>query len=134
MRKKRQATACLPIGVVLTIAAAGSEMSQSSVITKEEGLIKRGYSSNYSRPKFAIMNPEITMSLPKYQTSCGCVDIMMHTMERYLNYGETMEITDRMSEELLKDVMLNARILLNEPKTIMLGLKLCGLEVYLTTV
>ena len=114
--KKRQATACLPIGVVLTIAAAGSEMSQSSVITKEEGLIKRGYSSNYSRPKFAIMNPEITMSLPKYQTSCGCVDIMMHTMERYLNYGETMEITDRMSEELLKDVMLNARILLNEPK------------------
>ena len=80
--KKRQATACLPIGAVLTIAAAGSEMSDSSVITKEEGWIKRGYGSNYCRCKFAVMNPELTMTLPDYQTASGCTDIMMHTMEQ----------------------------------------------------
>ena len=84
---KRKATACLPLGVILTIAATGSEMSDSSVITKEEGLVKRGYSSDYCRPKFAIMNPELTMTLPDYQTACGCTDIMMHTMERYFTNG-----------------------------------------------
>ena len=73
---KRQAKGCLPIGTVLTIAAAGSEMSSSSVITNEDGLIKRGYSSDYSRAKFAIMNPELTMTLPAYQTACGCTDIL----------------------------------------------------------
>lgn len=78
--RKRQATGCLPIGVVLTIAATGSEMSNSSVITKEEGWIKRGYSSDYGRPRFAIMNPELTMTLPDYQTACGCTDILMHVV------------------------------------------------------
>lgn len=73
--KKRQATGCLPIGVVLTIAATGSEMSNSSVITKEDGWIKRGYRNDYGRPRFAIMNPELTMTLPDYQTACGCTDI-----------------------------------------------------------
>ena len=67
--KKRQATGCLPIGVVLTIAATGSEMSNSSVITKEDGWIKRGYRNDYGRPRFAIMNPELTMTLPDYQTA-----------------------------------------------------------------
>ena len=66
---KRKADACLPLGVILTIAATGSEMSDSSVITKEEGLVKRGYSSDYCRPKFAILNPELTMTLPDYQTA-----------------------------------------------------------------
>ncbi|MBR1585897.1 MAG: iron-containing alcohol dehydrogenase, partial [Clostridia bacterium] len=80
---KRKAAACLPLGVILTIAATGSEMSDSSVITKEEGQVKRGYNSDLCRPKFAIMNPELTMTLPDYQTACGCTDIMMHTMERY---------------------------------------------------
>ncbi|MBO4766244.1 MAG: iron-containing alcohol dehydrogenase, partial [Lachnospiraceae bacterium] len=79
---KRKAKGCLPLGVILTIAATGSEMSDSSVITKEEGLVKRGYSSDYCRPRFAILNPELTMTLPDYQTACGCTDIMMHTMER----------------------------------------------------
>lgn len=113
--KRRTAKACLPIGVVLTIAAAGSEMSDSSVITKEEGWLKRGYSSNYARARFAAMNPELTMTLPKYQTASGCVDIMMHTMERYFNHSENMEMTDGISEHLLRTVMKNAKILMNEP-------------------
>lgn len=69
---------CLPVGVVLTIPAAGSEMSHSSVITNEDGDIKIGYSNNLSRPKFAVMNPERTYTLPAYQTACGAVDIMIH--------------------------------------------------------
>lgn len=113
--KRRTAKACLPSGVVLTIAAAGSEMSDSSVITKEEGWLKRGYSSNYARARFAVMNPELTMTLPKYQTASGCVDIMMHTMERYFNHSENMEMTDGISEHLLRTVMKNAKILMNEP-------------------
>ncbi|MGN1014003.1 MAG: iron-containing alcohol dehydrogenase [Butyricicoccus sp.] len=114
--RKRQATACLPIGVVLTIAATGSEMSNSSVITKEEGGIKRGYSSNLSRPRFAVMNPELTMTLPDYQTACGCTDILMHTMERYFAHSETMQITDGIAETLLWTVMSNALILKDDPQ------------------
>lgn len=114
--KKRTAQACLPVGTVLTIAAAGSEMSDSSVITNEDGLIKRGYSSNYCRCRFAVLNPELTYTLPDYQTQSGCVDIMMHTLERYLNHGTNMEITDGISEALLRTVIKNARILKNEPE------------------
>lgn len=113
--KKRVPDACLPIGVVLTISAAGSEMSNSSVITNEDGWLKRGCNYDFCRPKFAIMNPEITMTLPTYQTESGCVDIMMHTMERYLNHGENMELTDGISENLICTVMKNAKILLNDP-------------------
>lgn len=113
---KRQAEGCLPLGVILTLSATGSEMSDSSVITKEEGLVKRGYSSDYSRPKFAIMNPEFTMTLPDYQTACGCTDIMMHTMERYFTQGGNMEITDAIAEGLLRTVMNNAKILVKDPK------------------
>ena len=113
--RKRTADACVPIGVILTIAATGSEMSDSSVITKEEGWVKRGYNSDLCRPVFAIMNPELTMTLPDYQTACGCVDILMHTMERYFTNGDQMEITDSMAEALLRTVMENALILVNEP-------------------
>ena len=113
---KREVTACLPVGVILTLAATGSEMSDSSVITKEDGLVKRGYSSDYGRPKFAIMNPELTMTLPDYQTACGCTDIMMHTMERYFTNGGNMEITDSMAEGLLRTVKANALILAKDPK------------------
>lgn len=113
---KRQPKACLPIGAVLTIAAAGSEMSNSSVITKEEGGIKRACNTDLSRPKFAIMNPELTMTLPAYQTASGCADIMMHTMERYLNHGENMELTDGISEALMRTVMRCALILVKEPE------------------
>nr|WP_288710228.1 iron-containing alcohol dehydrogenase [uncultured Dorea sp.] len=114
--RKRQATGCLPIGVILTIAATGSEMSNSSVITKEEGWVKRGYSSDYGRPRFAIMNPELTMTLPDYQTACGCTDILMHTMERYFTNGGNMEITDSIAEGLMRTVIENARILVRDPK------------------
>lgn len=113
---KRQAKGCLPLGVILTLAATGSEMSDSSVITKEEGLVKRGYSSDYARPKFAIMNPELTMTLPDYQTACGCTDIMMHTMERYFTNGGNMEITDALAEGLLRTVKKNALILVKNPQ------------------
>ncbi len=113
--KKRRPSACLPIGVILTLSATGSEMSDSSVITKEEGLIKRGCSSDFSRPKFAIMNPVLTMTLPDYQTASGATDIMMHTMERYFNQADNMELTDVIAEGLLRTVMNNAKILVNEP-------------------
>ena len=113
---KRKAEGCLPLGVILTIAATGSEMSDSSVITKEEGLVKRGYSSDFGRPRFAIMNPELTMTLPDYQTACGCTDIMMHTMERYFTNGGNMEITDALAEGLLRTVKKNAVILRDDPK------------------
>lgn len=112
---KRKAEACLPIGSVLTLAAAGSEMSKGSVITKEEGGIKRSYDDDLGRPVFAIMNPVLTMTLPAYQTSCGGVDIMMHTMERYFNHGENMELTDSISEALMRNVMKNTKILMEEP-------------------
>lgn len=114
--KKRLATSALSIGVVLTIAAAGSEMSNSSVITNEDGLIKCSYNDNLSRPKFAIMNPTLTMTLPDYQTACGCVDILMHTMERYFVPGDAMEITDSIAEALMKTVMVNAKILKKDPQ------------------
>lgn len=112
---KREVTACLPVGVILTLAATGSEMSDSSVITKEDGLIKRGYSSDYGRPKFAIMNPELTMTLPDYQTACGCTDIMMHTMERYFTNGGNMELTDSIAEGLLRTVKKYTQIIHAEP-------------------
>ena len=112
---KRMPSGCMPIGVVLTISAAGSEMSNSSVITNENGWLKRGCNTDYGRVKFAVMNPEITMTLPKYQTASGCVDIMMHTMERYFNQSENMELTDGISEHLIRTVMRNAKILMDEP-------------------
>ncbi len=115
--KKRVASGCAPIGVVLTIAAAGSEMSSSCVITKEEGWIKRGYSSEYSRPRFAVMNPELTLTLSAYQTASGCVDILMHTMERYFHRSGGMEITDGIAEALLKTVMKNALVLRDNPSS-----------------
>jgi len=95
---------CLPIGTILTIPAAGSEMSSSCVITKDEGLIKRGINSDLCRCRFCIMNPERTYTLPSYQTAAGCTDIMMHTMERYFSKYEEMSLTDAISEALLRTV------------------------------
>lgn len=114
--RKRQAEDCLPVGVVLTIAAAGSEMSNSSVITKEEGGVKRGYKNDICRPKFAIMDPQLTLTLPDYQTACGCTDILMHTMERYFTNGGNMELTDRIAEGLMRTVIRNAGILRDDPQ------------------
>ena len=112
---KRKPTACLPIGVILTIAAAGSEMSNSCVITNEDGAIKRGCSSDLGRPKFALLNPELTMTLPEYQTSCGCTDILMHTMERYFTPFGNLEITDGIAEALMRTVIENSLVLMKDP-------------------
>lgn len=108
---------CLPIGAVLTIAAAGSEMSESSVITNEEGNWKRGFSSDLSRCRFAILNPELTFSLPAYQTASGCVDILLHTMERYFSDTESgsSDVIDEISEGILRAVIHNAGILVKSP-------------------
>ena len=95
---------CLPIGVMLTIPAAGSEMSSSCVITNDEGMLKRGVNSDICRCKFAIMNPERTYTLPPYQTAAGATDIMMHTMERYFSKYEDALLTDAIAEALLRTV------------------------------
>jgi alcohol dehydrogenase YqhD (iron-dependent ADH family) len=113
---KRQPKACLPIGVVLTIAATGSEMSDSSVITKEEGGLKRACNTNLARPAFAVMDPELTETLPDYQTACGCSDIIMHTMERYFTNGDKMEITDTIAKGVIQTTMQQAVILRDNPK------------------
>ncbi len=114
--RRQKARACMPIGAVLTIAAAGSEMSDSCVITNEKGWIKRGYSSDFSRCRFAVLNPELTYSLPSFQTSCGCVDILMHTMERYFSKEKNAEVTDSLAEGLMRAVIHNAKILQRDPK------------------
>ena len=91
----------LPVGTVLTIAAAGSEGSGDSVITKEEGMLKRGTGSDALRPKFSILNPALTQTLPPYQTAAGITDIMAHLYERYLTNTKDVEVTDRLIEALL---------------------------------
>lgn len=111
----RQAVSCLPVASILTIAAAGSETSMGSVITNEVTHEKHAYDDNLARPKFTIMNPELTLTLPKYQTNSGITDIMMHTMERYFTNGSHMELTDAIAEGLLKTVMKNAKILQADP-------------------
>ena len=113
--KGRKPAGCTPVGAVLTIPAAGSEMSNSSVLTDEETGVKRGLGLDVVRPRFAVMNPELTMTLPPYQTASGCVDILMHTMERYFNQCDNMELTDGISESLMRTVMKNAKILKDEP-------------------
>lgn len=112
----RTAGHSMPLGCVLTIAAAGSEMSNSCVITNEATGEKRGYNDNISRPKFAVMDPELTLTLPDYQTACGCTDILMHTEERYFTNGGNMEITDGIAEALMRTVMKYARVLAHDPQ------------------
>lgn len=100
-------TEALPIGVALTIPAAGSESSGASVVTKMEGNYKRDIGTDLIRPQFAIMNPELTFTLPDYQTACGAADIMAHIMERYFTNTENVELTDRLSESALKTIIKN---------------------------
>lgn len=94
----------LPVGTILTIPAAGSEMSDSCVVTRDEDLNKRGFNNDLCRCKFAIMNPERTYTLPPYQTAAGATDIMMHTMERYFSKFDGMTLTDSIAESLLRTV------------------------------
>lgn len=106
---------CAPIGAVLTISAAGSETSNSCVITNEDGWLKKAVNCECSRPRFAIMNPALTCTLPPYQIASGGIDIMMHTMERYFSNTDHTELHDRMSEGLLKTVMANVKKALADP-------------------
>ncbi len=95
----------LPVGCILTIAAAGSEMSSSAVITNQELNMKRGFNSEFNRCLFSICNPELTYTLPPYQTACGIVDMMAHTMERYFTICEPTPLTDSIAESILKSVV-----------------------------
>lgn len=97
----------LPVGAVLTISAAGSETSDSAVITNEETGKKAGINTDFNRPRFAVMNPELTYTLPKYQLACGIVDIMMHTLERYFTPVDGNQLTDEIAEGLLRTMIEN---------------------------
>ena len=113
---KAKATAMLPLAAVLTIPAAGSEMSEASVITNEEGDVKLGYSNNLSRPKFAIMNPCRTFTLPPYQTAAGVTDMMMHTMERYFTKDDDMDLTTEVAEAMLRSMKNAVFAVLKNPE------------------
>ncbi len=114
---KASLTKALPVGCVLTIAAAGSEMSNSSVITNTETKEKRGINTELGRCKFAVMNPELTKTLPPFQTAAGVADILMHTLERYFTpEEEPMQITDEIAEGLLRSVIDQGRLLMREPE------------------
>ncbi|HOK29295.1 MAG TPA: iron-containing alcohol dehydrogenase [bacterium] len=112
---KMEPKTALPVGVVLTIPAAGSEASKSSVITNEDGWYKRSINTEIIRPRFAIMNPEVTFTLPPYQTACGAADIMAHVMERYFTNDKGVNFTDRLCEATLKTVIYNVPIVLKKP-------------------
>lgn len=105
----------LPIGTVLTIAAAGSEGSPDSVITKEEGMLKRGASGEGLRPRFSILNPELTQTLPAFQTAAGVTDIMAHLFERYFTTTKEVEVTDRVIEALLLTMIHEAPRVIENP-------------------
>ena len=113
--RKAVLTRALPVGAVLTIPASGSESSDSAVLTQDGTLTKRGLSSPFHRPKFAIMNPELTCTLPREQVACGVVDIMMHTMDRYFSKPTGNELTDEIAQGLLRTVIRNGKRALDHP-------------------
>ena len=112
--RKKKVEKTLPVGVILTLAAAGSETSDSAVLTNTEIQVKRGLSTDLNRPEFAIMNPELTYTLPKYQVGCGIVDIMMHTLDRYFTKTKGNQLTDEIAEGLLRTVIANGRIAIQD--------------------
>ncbi|NLK74659.1 MAG: iron-containing alcohol dehydrogenase [Clostridiales bacterium] len=113
--RKASPSEALPHGNIITLAATGSETSSSSVITKEENGLKRGCNTELNRPKFTLMNPELLYTLPPYQTACGIVDIMMHTLDRYFSPGGINEITDRIAEALLQTVIQYGTVCMKDP-------------------
>ena len=112
----RQPTKALPVAAVLTIPAAGSESSQASVVTNEDGWLKRDIVAECLIPRFAIMNPEFTFSLPAYQTACGASDILAHMMERYFTQVTHVDLTDRLLEGAMRTVLHYAPIVIAEPE------------------
>jgi alcohol dehydrogenase YqhD (iron-dependent ADH family) len=112
---KRQVEQALPIGVVLTIPGTGSESSFSTIITNEEGKVKKGLNSEYLIPAFAVLNPELTFTLTKYLTACGVYDAMTHVMERYFTTVKGNDCTDRLCEAVLKSLIYNGLDVLKKP-------------------
>ena len=105
----------LPIGVILTISAAGSELSNSCVITNDNTKVKSGFNSDLIRPKFAVLNPELTFTVSKYQTACGVVDILMHTLERFLNDVSSQYFTDEVAIGIMRTVINCGKIAYENP-------------------
>jgi len=114
---KRKVEGTAPVGAILTLSATGSEMSDSSVITNDETdpTYKRGVNTDFGRIRFALLDPELTATVSKYQTACGSTDIMMHTLERYFHSGSTLDFTDQLSFTLLKEVMKWAPVAIEDP-------------------
>lgn len=112
---KAEVEEAIPIGTILTIPATGSETGDTTVITNEEGWYKRALSHSNIRPKFAILNPELTFTLPDYQTAAGGVDIISHVFERYFTNTPNVDLTDRLCEGTLKCMIKNLPIALEEP-------------------
>lgn len=113
---RAQAEESLPLGVVLTIPAAGSESSPSAVITNEDGWLKRGYTAIAMRPKFALLNPELTFSLPAYQTACGVADMTAHILERYFTNEPDVGFSDQLCEAALRGIIQEAPRAIAEPE------------------
>lgn len=107
---KKEVTKALPVGCILTISAAGSETSDSAVLTNSENQVKMGLSTDFNRPKLAFMNPELTYTLPDYQVACGIVDIMMHTLDRYFTHTKGNAFTDAVAEALLRTTIYYGKI------------------------
>lgn len=105
----------IPVADILTLPAAGSEESDSCIVSDETIPMKTGFGSPLMRPVFSIMNPELTYTLPPYQTACGCMDMMSHAMERYFSHTANVEMTDRVTEGILKTVIHNLPIALENP-------------------
>ena len=114
--KKRIPEKALPVGTILTLAASGSEMSDSCVLTNEDGWLKRGFNAPCNRPLFSILNPELTYTVSKYQTGCGIVDIMMHTLERYFSLNTDNPLTDALAEGLLRTVIEEGKRAIQDPE------------------
>ena len=112
---KKEATAALPVGAVLTIAAAGSETSNSAVLTNQAAGIKRGFTTQLNRPRFAIMDPVLTYTLPPYQTACGVTDILMHTLERYFAPDTDNALTDEFAQALMRVVIKYGKAVMDKP-------------------
>lgn len=106
---------CLPVGTILTIPAAGSETSSGSVITNEENGLKRSCGHSSMRPVFSILNPELTYTLPMYQTACGIADMLAHVLERYFTNEPSVDVTDRLCEAAMKAIIENGRRVMNDP-------------------
>lgn len=112
---RKEAQSSVPIGVILTLSATGSELSNSSVITNEEGFLKRGYNNDISRPRFAILDPELTYTVSRYQTEVGSIDIMMHTIERFFHSGDGLDFTDELAATLIRDTIEKGLIAIENP-------------------